>query len=235
MRLQKYIAQCGVCSRRKAEELIVRGRVTVNGNAAALGDTVDESTDVIVLDGLVLTLPRERTYIMLHKPAGYVTTLSDPQGRPTVAQLTADAGVRLFPVGRLDVMTEGLLIMTDDGERANRLAHPSHGVKKTYRVWIRGEGAEEKVLRLTSPVSYDGVLYRGGEVQIICASGQRMQIDLTISEGKNREVRNMCAAVGLRIERLVRLRQGELNLGDLPPGKWRYLTKNELEWLDSLK
>ena len=235
MRLQKYIAQSGVCSRRKAEELIAQGRVMINGRTASLGDVVDESADVVSLDGRVLTLPPERTYIMLHKPAGYVTTLSDPQGRPTVAVLVADAGVRLFPVGRLDVMTEGLLIMTDDGERANLLAHPSHGVKKTYRVWLRGEEAEEKVLRLTSPVSYDGVLYRGGEVQIICASGRRMQIDLTISEGKNREVRNMCAAVGLQVERLVRLRQGELSLGELPPGKWRRLSKHEMEWLNSLE
>lgn len=234
MRLQKFIAECGVCSRRKAEELIAGGRVFVNGKPASLGDCVDDPADVVTLDGKTLTLPRERTYIMLHKPVGYVTTLSDPQGRPTVAQLVSDAGVRLFPVGRLDLMTEGLLIMTDDGERANLLAHPSHGVKKTYRVWLRGEMAEEKVRRLSFPVVYNGVSYQGGEVQLLRFSGQRAQIDLTISEGKNREIRNMCAAVGLRVERLVRLRQGELLLGDLPCGKWRFLTKEELEWLDSL-
>ena len=235
MRLQKFISACGVCSRRKAEELIGQGRVTVNGITAILGASVDENADVIALDGTVLTLPRERTYIMLHKPAGCVTTLSDPQGRPTVAQLTADAGVRLFPVGRLDYMTEGLLIMTDDGERANRLAHPSHGVKKTYRVWLRGEDAEEKVRKLSSPIVYEGVSYRGGEVHVISASAKSSEIDLTISEGKNREIRNMCAAVGLHVERLVRLRQGELFLGDLPPGKWRRLTQSEIEWLESVK
>ena len=148
MRLQKYIAMCGVCSRRKAEELIAAGRVTVNGSVASLGDSAGE-TDVVALDGRLLELPGQFTYIMLHKPVGYVTTMDDPEGRPTVAELIKDTGKRLFPVGRLDVMSEGLLLMTDDGETANRLSHPSHGVKKTYLVSVRGEEAAGKAALLS--------------------------------------------------------------------------------------
>ena len=235
MRLQKYIAACGVCSRRAAEELIKQGRVAVNGKTASLGDGVDESADLVTLDGKPLTLPRERTYIMLHKPAGYVTTLTDPQGRPTVAELVADAGVRLFPVGRLDIMSEGLLIMTDDGEKANRLSHPSHGVEKTYRLWLKGDDAEKRAKKLTEPIFYEGVSYRGGDLRVISIGKNRVNADLTIREGKNREVRNMCAAVGLHVVRLVRIRQGELCLGDLPAGKWRRLTKQELAWINHLR
>ena len=234
MRLQKYIAMCGVCSRRKAEELIAEGRVTVNGMTAFLGDSVQE-TDAVFLDGKPLTLPSAHTYIMLHKPAGYVTTLDDPQGRPTVSELVKDAGKRLFPVGRLDVMSEGLLIMTDDGDAANRLMHPSHGIKKTYSVWVRGEDAAEKTKLLSGPLAYEGTVYPGGEVHVVRASGSRCRIELTIGEGKNREVRNMCAAAGLQVERLVRIRQGELTLDGLPAGKWRRLTEKEIRWLQSLQ
>ncbi len=234
MRLQKYIAMCGVCSRRKAEELIAAGRVTVNGSVASLGDSAGE-TDVVALDGRLLELPGQFTYIMLHKPVGYVTTMDDPEGRPTVAELIKDTGKRLFPVGRLDVMSEGLLLMTDDGETANRLSHPSHGVKKTYLVSVRGEEAAGKAALLSGPVTYEGVAYPGGEVRILRDSGTRCRLELTIGEGKNREVRNMCAAVGLQVERLIRIRQGELSLGDLTAGKWRRLTDKEMRWLQSLQ
>lgn len=234
MRLQKYIAMCGVCSRRKAEELIAAGRVTVNGAAASLGDSAEE-TDVVALDGEELRLPGAFTYVMLHKPVGCVTTMDDPQGRATVAELVRDTGKRLFPVGRLDVMSEGLLLMTDDGETANRLSHPSHGIKKTYLVSVRGEDAAEKAARLSGPLTYEGVEYPGGEVRVLKDSGSRCRLELTIGEGKNREVRNMCAAVGLQVERLIRIRQGELSLGDLPAGKWRRLTEKEMRWLQSLQ
>ena len=234
MRLQKYIAMCGVCSRRKAEELINAGRVTVNGTVASLGDSAEEN-DVVALDGKALSLPGEFTYVMLHKPMGCVTTMDDPQGRPTVAELVKDTGSRLFPVGRLDVMSEGLLLMTDDGETANRLTHPSHGVQKTYLVFVRGDDAADKATRLSGPLTYEGVDYPGGEVKLLHASEKRCRLELTISEGKNREVRNMCAAAGLQVERLIRIRQGELTLGDLPAGKWRRLTAKELRWLQSLQ
>ena len=234
MRLQKFIAECGVCSRRRAEELIAAGRVTLNGRVAALGDRTEQPDDVICLDGQRLSAPVQRTYIMLHKPRGYVTTLSDEQGRPTVADLVADAPVRLFPVGRLDLQSEGLLILTDDGEIANRLSHPSHGVSKTYRVSVRGNDLKTAVSALGRPITYEGMAYRAGEVAPVRMGEHRAVLDITVHEGKNHEVRNMCAAVGLTVERLVRIRQGQLFLGDLPAGKWRYLTAQEMEYLQKL-
>ena len=216
MRLQKYIAGCGYCSRRRAEELLIAGRVTVNGRTASLGDRMEEG-DIVCVDGKPLSPPKEHTYIMLHKPRGYVTTLSDEKGRPTVAALTSDAGVRLFPVGRLDLMSEGLLILTDDGEIANRLAHPSHGVEKTYRVWVKGEDPLAASDALRRPVRYQGVSYRAAEVRPVRVRDTEAILDVTVSEGKNREVRNMCAAAGLKVKRLVRMRQGRLKLGSLPP------------------
>ena len=234
MRLQKYLSQSGVCSRRRAEELIGEGRVTVNGCAAKLGQSVDETSDVVCVDGKTVSPAEKHTYIMLHKPRGCVTTLHDPEGRPTVAELVADAGVRLFPVGRLDFLSEGLLILTDDGEAANRLAHPSHGVKKTYRVWVRGEEPEASARKLSGPLTYRGVRYAGAEVKILRAAPHRASLEVTLSEGKNREIRNMCAAVGLQVERLLRLRQGELELGDLPAGKWRRLRPEERRYLQNL-
>lgn len=164
MRLQKYIAAAGVCSRREAEEYIRQGRVTVNGVTASLGSGAEEG-DVVLLNGKRLSLPEEHTYVLLHKPRGYVTTLRDTHGRPTVAELVQDAGVRLFPVGRLDCMSEGLLLFTDDGEMANRLAHPSHGVSKTYRVWVSGPDAAEAAGALRRPIVYEGC----GTAQRRCA------------------------------------------------------------------
>lgn len=148
--------------------------------------------------------------------------------------LCQDAGVRLFPVGRLDCMSEGLLLFTDDGEMANRLAHPSHGVSKTYRVWVSGPDAAEAAGALRCPIVYEGVRYRAAEVRVLRSAEDRALIDVTIREGKNREVRNMCAAAGLKVQRLLRIRQGEISLGDLPAGQWRYLTAKELEYLQSL-
>ncbi len=235
MRLQKYLAACGAASRRKAEELISAGRVTVNGAVAEIGQSVDENSDTICLDGRQITLNLERTYIMLHKPTGYVTTLRDTHGRPTVAELVSDAGVRLFPVGRLDIMSEGLLIMTDDGKIANKLSHPSHGIVKTYRVWVSGDDVLSRIDVLSRPLEYKGVPYAGGKVRVIHSSGKKAAADLTITEGKNREVRNMCAAAGLHVDRLMRISQGELKLGDLPAGEWRYLSQKEIAWLTQLK
>ena len=234
MRLQKYIAECGVCSRREAEELLRAGRVTVNGRVAALGESTDAPGDIVCVDGKQLRRPPEHTYVMLHKPKGYVTTLRDEQGRPSVADLVADVGVRLFPVGRLDLMSEGLLILTDDGDAANRLAHPSHGVEKTYRVWVTGEEPLLAAEALRHPVTAGGVRYRGAKVTAVRAGDRDAVLDMTITEGKNREIRNMCAAVGLRVKRLLRIRQGELELGSLPAGEWRYLTEREMKYLQRI-
>lgn len=235
MRLQKYLSACGVCSRRQAEEYISAGRVTVNGRVASLGESVDGEADAVAVDGKPVALPAEHTYIMLHKPRGYVTTLRDPQGRPTAAELVADAGIRLYPVGRLDLQSEGLLLFTDDGETANRLAHPSYRVPKTYRVWVRGNDPVTCAEALRGPVTYRGVEYRAAEVDVVRTYRHRAVLDLTVREGKNREVRNMCAAVGMQVERLLRRSQGAISLGDLPAGKWRYLTREEVAFLQSLQ
>jgi len=235
MRLQKYLSLSGVCSRRTAEEYIAQGRVTLNGVPAVVGDSAEPGVDVVCLDGREVSPRQERTYIILNKPRGYVTTLSDPQGRPTVAELVRDAGVRLFPVGRLDLQSEGLLLLTDDGETANRLAHPSHGVKKTYRVWVHGENVAAAAEKLRHPINYEGVSYRPAQVEVRRAEAGRAVLDITVSEGKNREVRRMCAYAALKVERLVRIRQGELTLGKLAPGRWRYLSEAEIESLRRLK
>lgn len=236
MRLQKYIAAAGVCSRREAEKRIEDGRVTLNGRIATLGMSTEDPSDVICVDGRIVRLPQECTYVMLHKPRGYVTTLKDDKGRPTVAELVRDAGVRLFPVGRLDFDSEGLLILTNDGEAANRLAHPSHGVKKTYHVWVRGADLPEAAEKLRHPVTYEGIRYKGAQVELMNDDGEGEGIlAVTIGDGKNREVRNMCAAVGLRVKRLRRVSQGQLRLGDLDSGEWRYLTKKETDYLQNLQ
>ena len=236
MRLQKFISAAGVCSRREAELRIQDGRVTVNGQTATLGMSVDETSDTICVDGRVVRPPQECTYVMLHKPRGYVTTMKDERGRPTVAQLVANAQVRLYPVGRLDFDSEGLLIMTNDGETANRLAHPSHGIKKTYHVWVKGEEISSSAERLRHPITYQGVQYKGAKVEILTEDGDgRGKLAVTIGDGKNREVRNMCAAVNLKVLRLQRISQGELRLGNLPCGEWRYLTGKETEYLKKLQ
>ena len=235
MRLQKYISAAGVCSRREAEERILQGRVTVNGVVASLGDRADEPGDVVRVDGVIVRPVEVHTYVLLNKPRGYVTTMHDEKGRPTVAELVRDTGVRLYPVGRLDCMSEGLLLMTDDGETANRLAHPSHGVEKTYRVWVKGkESAAVYAEGLSHTITYKGVKYRGAQVRILKDNEKETVLELTITEGKNREIRNMCAALSLRVLRLQRIRQGDLTLGGLAPGEWRYLTEKEASFLQDL-
>jgi 23S rRNA pseudouridine2605 synthase len=232
MRLQQFFSAAGVCSRRKSEELIQSGRVLVNGQTAALGMRVCPETDRVTLDGEPVRLPKERTYIMLHKPRGIVSTLSDEKGRRTVANLVKGAGVRLYPVGRLDMDSEGLLLLTDDGEAANRLAHPSHGVEKTYHVWVEGADIERGCARLQTPLSDGAVRYRPAKVRLLSNwEGERAVLSVTIGEGKNRQVRKMCELAGLCVTRLVRVSEGELRLGNLPCGKWRYLSDRERRYL----
>lgn len=226
-RLQKILSARGVASRRTAETWIQQGRVTVNGIPARLGDTADPEQDEILLDGKPLPQGQEPVYILLNKPRGYVTTLSDEQGRPNAAQLVADCGVRVYPVGRLDMDSEGLLLFTNDGAFANALMHPKHQVKKTYDVWVTGyvPGAE---IRLARPIELDGYTIRKPEVKLLKAEGNRARLRVTIHEGRNRQIRRMCQAAGMTVTRLRRIREGSLSLGDLAPGAWRYLTREEV-------
>ena len=227
-RLQKILSARGVASRRKAEEMIENGLVTVNGIPAVLGDTAQADVDEILIEGKPLPKQEAYIYLMLNKPRGYVTTLSDEKGRPNAAQLVADCGVRVYPVGRLDMDSEGLLLFTNDGAFANALMHPKQEVKKTYQVWVTGyhPGAEGMLSR---PITLDGYTIRPPQVKLIRADGTKARFQVTIHEGRNRQVRRMCEAAGMRCTRLRRIKEGSLALGDLPLGKWRYLTAQEVE------
>lgn len=226
-RLQKILSARGVASRRKAEEMIQMGRVTVNGAAAALGDSADPDQDEILVDGKKIPTAGNYVYILLNKPRGYVTTLSDEKGRPDAAGLVADCGVRVYPVGRLDMDSEGLLLFTNDGAFANALMHPRHEVEKTYLVWVRGFHADAEA-RLKQPVTLDGYTIRPPKVKFLSAQGERARFLVTIHEGRNRQVRRMCQAAGMEVTRLRRIKEGNLSLGDLELGKWRYLTLSEV-------
>jgi 23S rRNA pseudouridine2605 synthase len=229
-RLQKILSARGIASRRKAEEMIAAGRVRCNGRVCAVGDTADPESDVITVDGRALPSPAEHVYILLHKPRGYVTTLSDEKGRKNAAQLVADCGVRVYPVGRLDMDSEGLLLFTNDGEFANALMHPKHEVEKVYDVWVRGYSREaEEKLRL--PVTLDGYTIRPPKVLRLKNQDDRGVLRVTIHEGRNRQIRRMCELAGMQVTRLKRIREGSLTLGELPLGKWRYLTEEEVRGL----
>ncbi len=225
-RLQKIISARGVASRRAAEEMIKAGRVTVNGAAASLGDSADPEIDRIELDGRALPSGSGNVYIMLNKPRGYVTTLSDEKGRDNVSQLVADCGVRVYPVGRLDMDSEGLLLLTNDGAFANALMHPKHQVNKTYEVWVTGHHSGAPAL-LARPIELDGYRIRRPDVKLLWENGNKAKYLVTIHEGRNRQIRRMCEAAGMRVTRLRRISEGNLRLGSLELGKWRYLTEEE--------
>ena len=227
-RLQKILSARGVASRRKAEEMILAGQVTVNGQTAVLGDTADADTDEILISGKPLPRQENYIYILLNKPRGYVTTLSDEKGRKNAAQLVADCGVRVYPVGRLDMDSEGLLLFTNDGAFANALMHPKQEVKKTYEVWVNGYHPGGEV-QLSRPITLDGYTIRPPKVKLVRADGAKAKFLVTIHEGRNRQVRRMCEAAGMHCTRLRRVREGSLSLGDLPLGKWRYLTEEEVQ------
>ena len=230
-RIQKILSERGVCSRRKAEAYIMEGRVTVNGLPANLGDTADPDVDMILLDGNPLPSTQKPVYIMLYKPRGYVTTLSDEKGRKNAAELVADCGVRVYPVGRLDMDSEGLLIFTNDGEFANLLMHPKHEVNKTYLVTVTDFTAE-KLEKLSLPVELDGYLIKKPAVKLVrTLSGNRAVLSVTIHEGRNRQVRRMCDLAGMGVARLTRVSEGAVKLGDLKSGTWRYLTDAEVALL----
>ena len=226
-RLQKILSARGVASRRKAEQMIQNGAVSVNGVTAALGDSADPELDRICVNGQPLPTGQRFVYILLNKPRGYVTTLSDEKGRPNAAQLVADCGIRVYPVGRLDMDSEGLLLFTNDGAFANALTHPKQEVEKIYEVWTVGSapGGEEKLSR---PIVLDGYRIRPPKVVLLGADGEKAKFRVTIHEGRNRQIRRMCEAAGMRCTRLRRIQEGSLRLGDLPCGAWRYLTPEEI-------
>ena len=226
-RLQKLLSAAGVCSRRAAETYIAGGRVTVNGQPAELGQRADPERDDIRVDGKPLAPRAEHVYLLLNKPRGYVTTLADERGRKTVAELVKDCGQRVYPVGRLDLDSEGLLLMTNDGELMQHLLHPSHEVSKTYHVSVYGPvfGAAE---RLSAVTDLEGEPIRPAQVKALRQTARTAELAVTIHEGKNRQIRRMCAACGLTVKRLCRVREHTLELGDLPSGAWRYLTPDEV-------
>lgn len=227
-RLQKLLAAAGLCSRRMAEEWISAGRVCVNGVPALLGDRADPETDTITVDGQPLPADTRRVYLMLNKPRGYVTTLSDEYGRHTAAELVSGCGARVYPVGRLDRDSEGLLLFTNDGDFAHRLLHPSHQVDKVYLVTVRGDirGAAERLMAITE---LDGEPIAPAQARELSRREGQALLRVTIHQGKNRQIRRMCAGLGLHVEKLQRVEEDGLRLDDLPIGKWRYLTAQEIQ------
>ena len=234
IKLQKYFTDCGIMSRRAAEKEIAEGKVTVNGVIAALGDRISPNTDIVEYKGKILK-PQvsERVCVMLNKPTGYVTTLSDEKGRKNVTELVADAGMRLYPIGRLDMNSDGLLLLTNDGELANRLTHPKHEIPKIYRVTVKGEISREAMEILTSPLVIDGYRIQPVRVKLLSGSKEKSSalLEMELYEGRNRQIRKMCAAAELKVIRLTRVAYGSLSIGTLPLGKWRYLTEKELNYL----
>ena len=229
VRINKFLAECGVASRRAAEELILAGKVKINGKTAVLGDKlVPGKAKVEVAGKRVALKPRNHIYIMLNKPRGYVTTMSDEKGRKCVADLVKDVKGRIFPIGRLDMLSEGLLLFTDDGDFANRLTHPRFHIGKTYKVVIKGELSEENQKAFAEGVELDGEKTAPAEVSVSPPKDGRQTVHLKIFEGKNREIRRMCEALGVEVLRLKRERIGNLSLGLLPCGKYRYLSEKDV-------
>lgn len=231
IRLQKFIAQCGIASRRKAEELILNGHVKVNGKPAVLGDKVT-AADKVFVKGKRIIMPKARyRYIMLNKPRGFITTMSDERGRKCVAQLVADVGERVYPIGRLDKDSEGMLIFTNDGEFANKVMHPRNSIYKFYRVTVRPSIDEEQLIKLETGIELDGKKTAPAIVHVIEKQEGRVVLEMILHEGKNREIRRMCEAVGLEVARLRRTQIGGVKMGMLKQGAWRDLTEQEVKKL----
>lgn len=234
LRLQKYIADCGVCSRRAAEELITAGKVTVNGVKAQLGQKVGPS-DVVMLDGKVLRhVAHEFTYIMLNKPRGYITTLTDEEGRHCVADLLEGIEARVVPIGRLDRNSEGLLLLSDDGDLVYKLTHPSHDVPKRYLATLRGHIGGDVLDKLRGEIVLDGHKLRPVEIEVLSKDLERSVLQFTLYEGRNRQIRRMCEEAGTEVIRLKRVAVGDLRLAEVKPGKWRHLTAEEVAYLKEM-
>jgi len=230
IRIQKIIAESGICSRRKADELIEKRRVKVNGHPAVLGQKLDPQIDIITIDGerVMYDRKKEDIYLIMNKPRGYITAMSDDRGRRCVTELLPELPVRVFPVGRLDLNSEGLLIFTSDGRFANQMMHPSHEVSKTYRVTARPDITDEQAARLSSGVYLDGRRTAPAEVRVLTKEPNRVVLEIVIREGRNRQIRRMCEAVNLEVARLKRTAIGPIRLGMLKPGTIRELRKEEV-------
>ncbi len=232
-RLQKYLSECSVASRRKSEELIMQGKVFVNGKKASIGDKVDPKTDIVTVNGKKVHKVKEKYYIMLNKPRGYVTTMSDELGRKCVKELVANVGAVVYPVGRLDRDSEGLLLLTNDGEFANNIMHPRKHIPKTYRVTVRSALTEDQITSLTGGVMIDGRQTLPAEVRLLEKSESRSVFEIVIYEGRNRQIRKMCEETGLEVARLKRTAVGGVKLGMLHTGSWRELSEDELKRLSN--
>lgn len=232
-RLQKFMARCGVASRREAESIILAGRVKVNKNIITeLGTKVDEDNDKVFLDGERILPEKKLYYIMLNKPKGYVTTAKDEFDRKTVLELVSDIDARLYPVGRLDYDSEGLLLLTNDGDFAYRMTHPTQHIPKKYNAIVAGTPDVGHVMKLRSGVEIDGYITKPAKVEIADTRERTTQLNITISEGKNRQIRKMCEAIGFPVMKLTRVSIGNVSLGNLPKGKWRHLSEGELNLLN---
>lgn len=231
IRLQKFLSECGVASRRKSEELIAQGKVRVNNKPASIGDKIDPKRDSVTVNGKKIVKNKSHTYIMLHKPRGFITTLSDEMGRKCVAQLIENVDTRVYPVGRLDRDSEGLLLLTDDGEFANAMTHPTKHVPKTYRVTVRPSVNEDQLTALATGIEIDGRMTMPSEVRVIQRQEGRVVLEIIIYEGRNRQIRKMCDALGLEVARLKRTQIGSVKLGMLKQGDWRNLTEDEVRKL----
>lgn len=235
VRLQKYIADAGICSRRAAEKMMEDGRVTVNGKPTHLGQKVTGSEKICIDGEQIKVSYRRDVYLMLYKPRGYVTTSSDEMGRKCVIDLVQSVSQRVYPVGRLDKDSEGLLLLTNDGDLANKLMHPRHRIGKTYRTIVAGSVSRDQIVDLSNGVTLDdGYKTTKAEVEILSVKEDRTIVSITIFEGKNRQIRRMCEAVGLQVLRLKRERIGSLSIGTLRSGQYRKLTDKEVEYLKSL-
>ncbi len=231
VRLQKYMADCGVASRRKSEELIEQGKVKVNGHIAHIGDKTNPKKDLVTVHGKKIIKTNEMKYIALYKPRGYITTVTDDRGRKTVMELVKGVKERVYPVGRLDKDSEGLLLLTNDGAFANALMHPSHHFAKVYRVTVRPSVNDEMLLKLRDGVEIDGRMTAPCEVTVVSEEEGRVVLEFVLREGRNRQIRKMCDAVGLTVARLKRISIGSIKLGMLQPGQHRELSENEIKRL----
>lgn len=231
IKIQKILSDYGICSRRAGEELIQQGKITVNGSVAQIGQRADPDKDVICVDGKTLSAKPEDTYILLNKPKGYVVTLNDEKGRRNVTDLLQDLPIRVYPVGRLDINSEGLLILTNDGQFSNMLTHPSKEIEKEYYVWVRGQKLDKSIDRLSLPMMIDNYRIKPAKVRVIEQDEKGAQLSVIIHEGRNRQIRKMCENCGLYVTRLKRIREGSLTLGRLATGQWRYLSPKEIEKL----
>lgn len=234
IRVQKYISECGAASRRKAEQLIIQKKVTINGKNAEIGDRVNPNTDIVTVNGIKITNQNSLRYIMLHKPRGFVTTMSDEFGRRCVAQLVADVEERVYPVGRLDKDSEGLLLMTNDGEFHNAVTHPKNQISKTYRVTVRPRVTDEQMTDMLLGLGIDEDKTILNSVKILCQEQDKSILEIILYEGRNRQIRKLCESVNLEVARLKRIAEGSVKLGMLQQGKWRDLNKEELDSLLNL-